>query len=129
MDTIQDRKRKKRESEIGLDGSPQGNLIKGLEDENFKDDFLELNGKIYELPPDINSLKEIDCDDTEVQQWLKEDEERRLKKFGRLTHEQLERFYQFRLEIERENPGISVELAVDQALEELRRADPSAPIP
>lgn len=84
MDTIQNRKLKKRDYEHGLEKSSLDSITTDLE--NDEDFSVIVDGKVITMAPDLKDLPEIDYDDPDVQKWLKEEDEKFREKFPNLTH-------------------------------------------
>jgi hypothetical protein len=93
MDTIRDPKMKKNESVKTLRKQSQDNPIDAL----------------IETPPDLNDLPEVDYNDPNVIAWLKEVEEDRLKKYGRLTAEEFEYMFCRQLDLKEKFPDKTIE--------------------
>ncbi|MBI2606459.1 MAG: hypothetical protein HYW49_10315 [Deltaproteobacteria bacterium] len=113
MDITQDLKKKREKSERGSAKRSRGSTAP---------ETVELNGKIYELPPDYNELEEINYDDPGVQKWLAEIEAESIRRYGKTTHEELDYMYQRRQELQKIYPSQSVVELNQMALAEFRSA-------
>jgi hypothetical protein len=116
MDISQDQKKQKRKSELGSEKRSRDSFaLKGDKGVILIDD------KPYQMPPDLRELKEVNYDDPEIKKRLVELETESLKKYGKLTPEELEYMAARRLELEKEMPDLSAETLNQLALKELRK--------
>ena len=125
MDIIHDPSLKKNESEPGLEKPSLDSIGTGTDEDDFLEpvefeegDTYELDGVIYQMPPDLKYLKEIDYNDPDVQKWLEEERLEHLAKWGRITHEEMDQVYARRLELEKLNPTMTATEAVEIARQE-----------
>lgn len=80
------------------------------------EEFLSIDeGKITAWAPDLWEMEEFDWDDPENQKWLKEEEEKRIKKYGRLTSEQYDKIIDLKEALLKEEPTLPGEKAFDLA--------------
>ena len=117
MDTIRIQKSKRRKL-----GHTSAKLARGKAIEDIKkydDDTFTVNGKIYKMPADLKNLPEFDWDDPENQKMVQREEEERIKKYGRLTCEQLDQICLVKEEILKDNPKLQRKKAFDLAWEKV----------
>jgi len=111
MDTTPDLKRPRKKSEPGSEKQSPGRLVPQT---------VELNGKVYELPPDFDELEEIDYEDPTVQRWLAEIEAENIRVNGKMTSEEANYVFSRIEELEKEFPQKSARERTQVALSELR---------
>lgn len=75
------------------------------------------NGEIIEMPDDIKNLPEFDCDDPDTQVWVRKEEEQNIKKYGKLTTEQMNQIYKIKCQLLNDNPSLDPKKAFDLAWE------------
>ena len=84
------------------------------------EEFLFIfDGKIGAMAPDLWEMEEFDWDDPESQRWLKEEEEKRIKKYGKLTTKQYEKILDIKEALLREKPTLPGKKAFDLAWENI----------
>ncbi|MBI2609094.1 MAG: hypothetical protein HYW47_05775 [Deltaproteobacteria bacterium] len=84
------------------------------------EEFLFIfGGKIVAMAPDLWEMEEFDWDDPESQKWLKEEEEKRIKKYGKLTYEQYNKIVEIKETLLKENTNIKGVKAFDLAWEKV----------
>lgn len=88
----------------------------GIAEHIADEEFLSiLEGKITAMAPDLWDLEEFDWDDPENQKWLKEEEEKRIRKYGKLTCEQYDKIIEVKDSLLKEHPIIERKKAFDLA--------------
>ena len=75
--------------------------------------------KIGAMAPDLWEMEEFDWDDPENQKWLKEEEEKRIKKYGKLTSKQYDKIIDIKEALLREEPTLPGKKAFDFAWEKV----------
>lgn len=110
MDISRDLGKRRKKSESGSEKLSRANTAP---------ETVEVNGKTYQMPDDLKGLPEFDWDDPINKKWAQIEQERFIKKYGRLTSEQFESMYHRRLELEKQHPGKSVEELNMMALAEI----------
>lgn len=81
--------------------------------------LLIFEGKIGAMAPDLWDLEEFDWDDPENQKWLKEEEEKRIRKYGKLTCEQYDKIIEVKDSLLKEKPTMERKKAFDLAWEKV----------
>src|SRR3989338_174891 len=115
MDITRDLKRRKRKSECGLLMPVPGKPVQNSLDEENK--IMLENGEIIEIPDDIKSLPEFDWDDPKTQEWVNEEEKQHIKKYGKLTTEQMTQIYKTKCQFLNDDPSLDPKKAFDLAWE------------
>lgn len=82
MDTIVNRKKKKKELESISEKPFQDKPVS-------KENKFAVGKEIFPLPPDFEQLKEFDWEDPDGKKYMNLEEEHFVAKFGHLTHEEL----------------------------------------
>jgi len=85
-----------------------------IADEEF---LLIFERKITAMAPDLWEMEEFDWDDPKNQKMIQEEEETRIKKYGKLNSKQMDQIYEIKDTLLKENPTLSRKKAFDLALE------------
>lgn len=91
-------------------------IAEHIDDEEFLSIF---EGKITAMAPDLWDLEEFDWDDPENQKWLKEEEEKRIRKYGKLTCEQYDKIIEVKDSLLKEHPSMERKKAFNLAWEKM----------
>src|SRR3989338_604163 len=75
--------------------------------------------KIGAMAPDLWEMEEFDWDALESQKWLKEEEEKRIKKYDKLTYEQYNKIVEIKETLLKKNTNIKGVKAFDLAWEKV----------
>ena len=118
MDISHDLKKQKRKAEHGLEKLSQNNIAPQTDNSCFTEGVIEVGGKVYRMPDDLNDLKEIDYSDPDVKIWIEKEKAESIQKYGNITTEEVEYMFTRRLELQKELPNKSIEELNKMALAE-----------
>ena len=121
MDISPDLKTQKIKLEHGSEKSSPGNIGQKTSDSVLTESTIEVDGKLYQMPDDLNDLEEIDYSDRGVENWLGKEKAESIQKYGKITPEEAEYMFTRRLELEKELPNKSVEDLNKMALAEFNK--------
>src|SRR3989338_10336335 len=97
MDITRDLKKRRGKLEHGLEKPSQDKRTQI----NKENKIMLENGEIIEILQDIKNLQEFDWDDPKNQEWIRELDEKNIKRYGKLSVEQMEKIYQAKLNLQK----------------------------
>ena len=77
------------------------------------------NGEMIEIPDDVKNLPEFDWDNPKNQEWLAKEEEQNIRRYGKLTTEQMNQIYKIKCHLLENNPSLDPKKAFDLAWEKV----------
>ena len=113
MDTTQDLRKKKKESEPTSEKPSRARPA-------LRTDEYVVNDEVVKMAPDLAGLPEFDWESPDAQGWINAEDQRLRTKFAGMNSEDLDAYLGIRKQILEQNPGLSLVEAGTKALEAFR---------